>query len=196
MKNIRKIIKLTAIIGGGAVIIGGIALGMSGYWPIALAGPTPISYNAFRDNFYMVEHFYRSNIKIAGEDDRVVDAKDVQRDLQRATMEGMLERLAIDRELERRYASSDLDRLVQNKVGGITLDSEDMKKGTELLYGLTPERFKELVLIPKARQEILEGNFTLQNISFSDWMMEQKKAMRVSVFIPGMRWENGEVKIK
>lgn len=196
MMNIKKTVKLTAIIGGGLIIIGGIVIGVTGYWPIAMVGYTPITYNTFKGNFLMADHYYRSNVKIAGEDERVVDAKEIQRDMQRATMEGLIEQILIDGELKKRYSTNDLDRLIANKTDGFDLGTEDMKKATELLYGLTPEQFKELLLLPKAKQELLEGNLTLQNGTFSSWMGEKKKEAHISVFVPSMYWNGSEVKLK
>lgn len=189
--NIKKILKLTAIIGGGLAIIGGLTVGVTGYWPIAMVGYAPITYEEFRENFMMADHFYRSNIKIAGEDERMAEARDIQRDIQRATLEGLIERILIERELRERYSKEDLRQLIENKLSGVDLDSKDMQKGTELLYGLTPQQFKELVLVPKAQQEILEGNLSLRDGSFNGWLAEKKKAARISVFVPSFYW-NGE----
>lgn len=194
--NIKKIVKLVAIIGGGIIAIGGLTIGVTGYWPIAMVGYAPITYNAFKENFMMADHFYRSNIKMTGEDERVMEARDIQRDIQRATMEGLVEQILIERELEQRYKKDDLQRLIENKLTGIALDSKDMQKGTELLYGLTPEQFKELVLIPKAKQELLEGNLSLQNGSFNNWLTERKKSARVSVFVPSLYWNGEEIQTR
>jgi hypothetical protein len=194
--NIKKIAKSTAIIGGGLIVIGGIGVGITGYWPIALVERTPVTYNTFRENFVMADHFYRSNLKINGEDDRIVMAKDVQRDLQRVTMEGLVEGILIDHELSKRYAASDLQQLVNNKLNGVDLSSADMGRATELLYGLTPDQFRELVLIPKAKQEILEGNLMLQDGNLNDWIGTRKNEASVSVFIPTLYWNKNSVEIK
>lgn len=194
--NIKKIAKLIAIIGGGVVVVGGIILGVTGYWPIARVGYKAITYATFRDNFMMADHFYRSNVKITGEDGTVVDAKEIQRDLQRATMEGLIEQIVIDEELKGKYTPDDLDRLIDNKISGVDLGTEDMKKAVELLYGLTPEQFRELVLLPKAKQELLEGNLTLQNGTFNDWLIAKKKEAGVSIFVPSLYWDGSEVKLK
>lgn len=194
--NIKKTAKLTAIIGGGAIIIGGIGIGVSGNWPIALVERTPVTYNTFKENFVMADHFYRSNLKITGKDDRVVMAKDVQRDLQRVTMEGLIESILIDHELSKRYTASDLQQLIDNKLSGVDLSSTDMEKGTELLYGLTTDQFKQLVLIPKAKQEILEGNMMLQGGKLEDWLATREGEASVSVFIPTLYWNKNAVEIK
>lgn len=194
--DIKKMARLAALIVSGLVIVSGIIIGVTGYWPIALVDRTPVTYNEFKENFMMADHFYRSNLKLAGEDDRTVMSADAQRDLQRVTMEGIVEQVLIGHELAKRYSSSDLKQLVDNKIGSIDLASGDMAKGTQLLYGLTPEQFKELVLIPKAKQEILEGNLTLQNGTFNDWLTTRKSEAHVSIFIPALYWQGGEVKVK
>lgn len=194
--NIKKKAKLAALIIGGVVIVGGIAAGVTGYWPIAVVDRTPITYAMFEKNFTWANHFYKSNLKIAGEDERVFMTKEIQRDLQRVTMEGLIERIIIDHELAKRYKPGDLQQLIDNKIGGTDLGSADMAKATQLLYGLTPGQLKELVLIPDAKQEILEGNMTLQNESFADWMTARKNEAGVSIFIPVLYWDKNEVKVK
>lgn len=194
--NIKKIVKLTVIIGGGVIIVGGIGIGISGNWPIALVERTPVTYNSFKENFVMADHFYRSNLKIAGKDDRIVMAKDVQRDLQRVTMEGLIENRIIDHELARRYAASDLQQLIDSKMSNVDLSSADMEKGIELLYGLTSDQFKDLVLIPKAKQEILEGNLMLQDGKLTDWLAKRKGEASISVFIPTLYWDKDAVEVK
>lgn len=192
----KKIAKLTAIIAGGILLMGGIVIGATGLWPVARVDSSPITYMTFRDNFTMTDHFYRSNIKIVGESDRSVDAKDAQRDLQRVTMEGLIEQILIDRELATRYDSADLEQLIANKIDGIDLTSEVMREAMKLMYGLNAEDFKELVLIPKAKQEILAGNLSLQNGTFADWLTAQKKQARVVMFVPSLQWDGESVQIK
>lgn len=192
----KKIAKLTAMITGGVILIGGIIIGTTGLWPVARVGSSPITYMTFRDNFAMTDHFYRSNIKIAGESDRLVGAKDIQRDLQRVTMEGLIEQVLVDRELSMRYGDADLERLIANKIDGIDLTSEEMREAMKLMYGLTAEDFKELVLIPKAKQEILAGNLSLQSGTFADWLTAQKKDARVVMFVPSLQWGEGGVQVK
>lgn len=192
----KKIIRLTALIFGAIVLLGGVVAGVVGLWPVASVGVTPITYASFRDNVIMADHFYRSNIKIAGESDALINADDTQRDLQRVTMQGLIEYALVDRELGRRYAKADLQKLIDNKIAGVDLESASMKQATNLMYGLTPKQFRELVLVPKARQEILEGGLLLQSGTYGDWLAAQKKAVRVSLFMPGLYWDGSEVRVR
>lgn len=192
----KKIIKTAAVAVGGVILVGGMVIGVTGLWPVARVGVSPITYAAFRDNFMMADHFYRSNIKIGGKSDQVVNTKEVQHDLQRVTMEGLINRILIDRELARRYNAGDLERLIANKVAGVDLTSEGMVKAMDLMYGLTPGEFRELVLIPKAKQEILEGNLSLRNGSFDEWLTAQKTAAHVSIFVPGLWWNGSGVQVR
>lgn len=194
--NIKKSIKLTAIIGGGVIFAGGIILGIAGLWPIAAVGYEPITYAAFRDNFIMADHYYRSNVKIAGEDEAIVDARETQRELQQATLEGMIEQILIEKELEQRYNKEDLDRLIDNKIGGIDLGSKEIVRGIELQYGMTPEEFKELRLLPTAKRELLEGSLTLENGTMENWINAKKKEIKVSVFVPALYWSGEHVRLK
>lgn len=194
--KIKRIIKIAAMIGVGLIIIAGIAIGITGIWPIARVGYTPITYNTFRDNFMMADHYYRSNVKIMGESETVVDAKEIQQDIQRATMEGVIEQILIEKELEKKYSKEDLRQLLENKMSGIDLGSADMQKAIQLQYGLTPEQFKELRLLPKAQQELLEGNLTLQNGTFNDWLIAKKKEASISIFVPVLYWDGEAVRIK
>lgn len=171
-------------------------IGVTGLWPVARVGASPITYAAFRDNFMMVDYFYRSNVRITGGSDQAVNTNEVQRDLQRVTMEGLIDRILIDRELKKRYTDDDLERLIANKIEGVDLTSETMVEAMRLMYGLEAEGFKELVLIPKAKQEILEGNLSLQNGTFSDWLAAQKTEASILVFVPSLQWSGDEVRVR
>lgn len=194
--NINKLLKLTAIIGGGLLLVAGIVIGITGYWPIARVGSSLITYNVFKVNFTILDHYYRSTIKITGQSDIVVEAKEVQQDLQRAAMEGLIEGMLIDEELSKRYSASDLTQLIENKIGGISLESPDMEKAMELMYGLTPVQFRDLVLVPKAKREILEGNISLQNDTFTNWINKEKASVRVTLFVPSLYWTSDGVQVK
>lgn len=195
-KKLKKIAKLTAIIGGGVLLMGGIVVGVAGLWPVARVGAMPITYAAFRNNFLMVDNFYRSNIRISGKSDQTVNAEEVQRDLQRVTMEGLIEQTLIDRELAQRYAADDLERLIANKIEGVDMASETMAEAMELMYGLDAEGFKRLVLIPEAKREILAGNLSLQNGRFTDWLTTQKAEAHVVIFVPSLYWSEGGVQVR
>ena len=194
--KLKKIAKLTGIIGGGIILVGGIVIGVSGMWPVARVGASPITYASFSDNFTMADHFYRSNIRISGTSDRAVNAKDVQRELQRVTMESLIDQILIDRELKKRYTANDLERLIANKMEGVELTSDTMTEAVELMYGLDAEGFTDLLLIPRAKQEILAGNLSLQSGAFNDWLSAQRAAAHIFIFIPSLQWTGSEVSVR
>ncbi len=197
MKLTKKKIMITFGAIAGAIAVVGIVFGILGYWPIAFVGYSPITYNAFKEQTLIADRFYAVSLQVSGQNMDLMKSGAVIKDLQRTALDALVEQLLIERELDRRFKSDDLDRLVANKTGGIDLNSDEIKKGTSLLYGLTVDEFKREILVPKAKQELLEGNMLLNDGgTFNDWLTRQKRSASVAVFVPGLRWDGSEVVVK
>lgn len=91
--------------------------------------------------------------------------------------------------------SADLERLVDNKIRSIKQD-ENMQKAAAILYGFSYDIFKEKILEPMAKKEILEGRLYLKNENIDDYLKKIKAKSRVIILLPGFNWNGKEVIIK
>ncbi len=80
--------------------------------------------------------------------------------------------------------------MVENKIDD-TLNGQDIEKQVATLYNLSLNAFKERVLFPEARLEILQARFALENLNFDEWLTSAKKQANVIILLSGFGW-NGE----
>jgi hypothetical protein len=115
------------------------------------------------------------------------DAAKLYAEVQRATLDKLIEERIMEKELDRRFGSGGFDE-VDKKLGGV--ENKKLGSAANALYGLTDEQFKKMVLEPQARREVLAEDFKKQNQDFSTWLREAKREASVYVFLPGFLWGN------
>ncbi len=167
-----------------------------GYWAVAFVNKAPVSHREFNDWYGAALNFYQNNLKMAGKDPKVLDSDDARKELKRAVLESLVESKLIEEELKNRIGQSVLNMMVQEKIDKTDINNENLKKGAEVLYGLSTEKLKEIILVPKAEEEILEGRLFAENKNLDNWLKEKKAQSTVIITLPGFFWENGEVKTK
>ena len=64
------------------------------------------------------------------------------------------------------------------------------------LYGLSAEDFKELVLIPQAKRDLLTERFKDNPEQLNQMWEDLVKTADIKVYYPGYKWEGGEIKKK
>ncbi|MDI6717706.1 MAG: SurA N-terminal domain-containing protein [Patescibacteria group bacterium] len=190
--NIKKIIFIVAAV----LIISAIFILYKGYWPAAFVGFQPITYAEFQKAYGATSHFYESSLKLYNEDPLLIQSDDVKNELKRAVLDSLIENKIIDKELSNRYKPDDLEKIISEKIGKTDMNLNEVQKGSEILYGLSPKDFKEVVLITKAKQEILEGNLFGENKNYDIWIHEEKLKLKVKIFISNLYWDKAEVKLK
>mgnify|MGYP001564361957 CR=1 FL=1 len=171
-----------------------------GYWPTAFVNYQPIYYKEFQTDYLISHHYYQNSLKASGKDPVVLEADEVKNELKRAVLESLIGERLIDEELNKIIKSQDLSRMIEDKIDKNDLNSENFKKGSEMIYGLSPEEFKKSVLVPKAKEEILEGRLISENNPLSNgldgWLKEKKSRAKIIILLPGFGWNKGEVEIK
>ncbi len=171
-----------------------------GYWPTAFVNYQPIYYKEFQTDYLISHRYYQNSLKASGKDPVVLEADEVKNELKRAVLESLIGERLIDEELNKIIKSQDLSRMIEDKIAKNDLNSENFKKGSEMIYGLSPEEFKKSVLVPKAKEEILEGRLISENNPLSNrldgWLKEKKSRAKIIILLPGFGWNKGEVEIK
>ena len=165
----------------------------SGAWPVALVNGHPITFSEFGRNYNIAYHFYQSELKINNKDTSVLDSKDGIAELNRAVLDSTIENEIINEELNKILKPDDLNSIIDEKISKVDLNSDNFQKGAELLYGLSLNDFKQFVLVPKAKEQIMQGRLFSENRQLGDWLKEKKSQSRVVIFIPGLAWDGGGV---
>jgi hypothetical protein len=92
----------------------------------------------------------------------------------------------------REVVGPDLDGLVKQRVDRYREDN-DLANASRVLYGISAEDFTNEVLVPQAMSEILRGRLFIQGASFSDWIIETRRAAKITVFSDQFRWDGTRV---
>jgi len=180
-------------------IAAGIYFFVSRNYPIAFVGNSPILNGDFQKSYLIGYNFYSNGLKIDNQDSTILKSDDIKNELRRATLDVLIGQKIISAELEKRMKTEDLSQMISEKINNINFDSDNFKKGSEFIYGASAENVKNLVLIPKAKEEILEGRLILENSQINnldDWLKQKKSEASVKILMPGFYWDKGEVFLK
>lgn len=160
-------------------------------YPVALVNWQPVSAKSFNNDFGTAIFYYRKAAETYNKNDvTAIESPQVKAEIERAVLDKSVENILILNELEKRLKNSELDQMVQNKINEV-FNGQDIAKQVATIYNLSLDAFKEQVLTPEARTEILQARLALENKNFDDWLINVKKQAKVIILLPGFGW-NGE----
>lgn len=180
------------------IVISGAYLFINRDYPVAFVGSSSVLNSNFQESYLISYNFYSNNMKADNQDAVILKSDDIIKELKRATLDVLIGQKIINAELEKRIKSDDLEKMIDEKISKIDLSSDNFKKGSEFLYGTSVENVKNLVLISKIKEEILQGRLTLENsqINLDEWLKQKKAETKVEILMPEFYWDKGEVGVK
>ncbi len=190
MINKKKLIIFSASATGIIVI-----LILFGVYPIALVGISPIMVNDYNRNYSTSLNYYEKALETYAQDSQVLKADEARREIKRAVLDNLIEDILIDRELKKEIKQNDLNALVEKKISEIS-ENQIADKAVETLYSFSLSEFKERVLKPQAKKEILENRLFLAGIDFDEKIKDIRAQARVNIFLSGFEWNGKEVIVK
>lgn len=171
----------------------------SEYYPVAIVNFRPILYKDYNTTLVAMNNFTKArsiplilknnlNSESFGDPSfvenmrRMVLAEMVKNEIMRQGINGL--------------KIADLDNKIKNKIESVLSVKEgdsEFLAGVEILYGLELGRFKELILTPFARKEILIEEKMVDNLD--EWFDKEKNKAGVYIFLNNMKWDKdkGEV---
>lgn len=72
--------------------------------------------------------------------------------------------------------------------------SNDPTGAAKAVYGLSLDDFRDLVLLPQARQDLLKEALIEKSQNFDTWLRDAKKKIMVRLFFVPFRWDGEAVK--
>jgi len=192
MNNIKKYL----LIGLGAVVLIGLSWFIfGGNYPIVFVDFSAISAKDYNKNYLSSLNYYEKALKTYAQDLQVLEADEAKQEIKRAVLDNLIEDILIDRELKKEIKQDDLNVLVEKKINEIS-ESQIADKAIETLYGFSFNEFRQRVLKPQAKKEILENRLFLAGIDFDEKMKDIKAQSRVKIFLSELGWNGKEVVIK
>ena len=136
--------------------------------------------------------YYEKALKTYAKDSQTLEANEIKKEIKRAVLDNLIENILIDRELKKELKQGDLDNLVKKKISDIS-ESQTADKAVETLYGFSFSEFKERVLEPQAKKEILSDRLFLASVDFNERMKSVRSQANIMIFLPGLKWSGEEV---
>jgi len=175
----------------GLIIISGIYVIVSQSYPVALVNWQLVSAKSFNNDFNTAFFYYQKVAETYDKSDATaINSPQAKTEIERAVLDKSVENILIMNELGKRLKNSEIEQMVQNKINEV-FNGQDIAKQVATIYNLSLDAFKERVLTPEARTEILQARLMLENKNFDDWLKETKKQAKVIILLPGFGW-NGE----
>lgn len=162
-----------------------------GYYPVAVVNTEIISAKDLNYEFSLAYRYY--SVVLGNKHGYDVESREFRRELRGAALENLIEKSLIYKEAKARIGR-ELERLVDNKINKEITNQQSVEEAAKLLYGMNLADFKELVLVPQARKEILEGRLFLEKKDFRNWLAQTKNSASVFILTPEFYWESGELK--
>lgn len=182
----------------GLIILVSIGIGIFfvtrlGLYPVAFVNYRPILAREFRVMVDSAFGFYLHAIDTYKKEMLTdADAAKLYTEVRRATLDKLIEEILLEQELISRFGRDGAAQ-VDKKLAGI--DNRKLGSAATALYGLTDEQFKKIVLEPQARREVLLEEFKKKNEDFSAWLLTQKRAASIYVFLPDFVWGNSAAEL-
>ncbi len=162
--------------------------------PVALVNRSFIGARDFTESVASVEHYYREVAKQAGTPEELGKVSSLE--VKRATLDKLIENALIEDELEARMAEEEIVSTVSQKIGALEeVKTREFSGAVLALYGISADRFRELVLEPKAKEEIFAGSVG-GGETFEKAVAGLRSRAIVRILIPGLHWENAGVIVR
>ncbi|MFA4827490.1 MAG: hypothetical protein WC596_04575, partial [Candidatus Shapirobacteria bacterium] len=168
------------LISTSLIIVVTIIAWITGYYPIAFVNWQPVFAKSLDTNYAVALSFYKSQLK----NNQVFNSSSTQSEIKRAVLISLIEDKIIDREVIKKIGENDFKKKITEKLNEIDLSSDKTKEGAKLIYGLSIEQLKEIVLTEQVKREIAEGLFSSPDKNFNNWLGEKFKSSKIIVLIP------------
>ena len=164
-----------------------------GHYPVAIVNGTVVTAKALNEEYAVAFQYYARTL--SNQKEINPSSKEVQMELRRASLNDLIQKALISAELESRVGD-EFHSVVENKIVSETKDGQALAEAAKILYGLDFVHFKQLVLVPQAEKELLQGRLFLENKKFADWLGEAEKSAKVTILTPEFSWATNKVVTK
>ncbi len=174
-----KIIKIIIGLIGLLILVFFVLLGLNLY-PVAFTSDWLITQKQLNKITAASLVYYQKTLSVYATSTPIIDAE-LKKEIKRAALDKMIEDKLIDETLTKKLGAEKLKKSVNEKLANLSLNGE-IANASQILYNLSLNDFKNLVLTPEAKREILkEQRIVLQEI---------KKLYHPIILTPGFYWQS------
>lgn len=169
-----------------------IVLAATGSYPVALVGNMPI----FARTWHKAESAAKRFSDAQAQASRALpinfssdEGRELLLEVKRGTLTFLIEDVIIRQKGDE--VIEGLGVLSRERALEALRSSTDPTSAAKAVYGLSLNDFRNLVLLPQARQDVLKEALMEKGQNFDTWLRDAKKSTRVRLFFVPFRW-NGE----
>lgn len=174
-----KIIKIIVGLIGFLILIFIIFLN-SDFYPVAFTSKWLIVSGQYDKIVASSLFYYQKTLSVYATSTSILDAN-FKKEIKRAVLDKMIEDKIIEEILVKKLGAEELKKSVNEKLAKLSLNGE-IANASQILYNLSLNDFKNLVLAPEAKREILKE----RGID----LLEIKKSQHPTILILGFYWQN------
>ncbi len=159
-----------------------------GFLPAAKVSGKIITYSQFLKVLGAIETFNKISNSFASSSDAV--------SLKKQTLENIVDQVFLDILIEKTDPA--LGKKAEDLVAKTLEENKNLNlaSASEKLYGLTPEDFQKLILLPQAKKDVLADYYKDNPGELARRIQILETNVEIKIYYPGFYWDNGEVKIK
>lgn len=166
---------------------------ISGLYPVAVAGKSLVFSRTWKKSERAAENFINSQIFIRS-GGKLIDFSSSQNadlllEIRRNTLTFLIEDAIIRQ--KGKGIISNLEKLSEERLNEILSNQPNVQTAMETAYGIPFREVRNLVLFPQTRRDILRESLAKENQNFEEWLKQQKKSIKVLLFMTSFKW-NGE----
>lgn len=165
----------------------------SGYYPIAIVNGELIGAYRLNKESSARYTYYTRTAAISGIDVRENNSFIVE--LRQSVLSGLIDETIINQEL-RKLFNSDIQAVAERRVGEHEAEIGELDTVASVLYGLSLEDFKKIVLVPQAKKDLLREKLAERGNDADKWIIDAKKSARVRIFSTRFSWNGAAVVAK
>lgn len=185
----------TLLVVAGLSVLGAIFLVADGLYPVAIVGGTPIWERTWHKAEEASKNFTNSQALSRGGKPINFSAREngeLLLDIRRGTLLFLIEDAVIQQKSDE--AIEGVEALSRERVTEAMRLSTDPAGAAKAVYGLDLNDFRDLVLLPQARRDILQEVLTEKNQDLDTWLRDAKGAVKVRLFFVPFSWDGETVK--
>lgn len=172
-----------------------IVLALGGFYPVAVVDGSPVFYRTWQRAEGAAIKFAQTSARMAGQAPPDLSRQEnaelllgIKRDTLTFLIEDRIIGISGSRVLNEFEARADA------KIEEALRASSQVEAGAKLAYGLGPEDFRELVMLPQARKDVLMETFRARGQNYEEWIALARRSTSVKLYFVPFSWDGEKVR--
>lgn len=168
---------------------------LGGFYPVALVDGSPVFYRTWQRAENAAIKFIQTSARMSGSappDLSRQENAEILLGIKRDTLTFLIEDKIAGKSGER--VLKEFAARANKKIDEALRDNPQVEAGAKLAYGLGLDDFREYVLLPQARKDLLEETFKARGQDYGEWIALAKRSSAVRLYFVPFSWDGEKVR--